>query len=171
MGITVTFVILSGIDREFRCKTVERCKTVARILAIDYGRKRLGIAVSDPLGITAQSQPAVTAGSSKDAIEKLKVVLNEFMPERIVLGLPLNLKGEIGPMAAEVKTFGTLLQESAGIPVDYLDERMTSLQAERALHEMGEKIGKKKDRVDTLSAVFILQTYLQLGETGRKGSQ
>jgi len=134
---------------------------VARILAVDYGRRRIGIAVSDPLGITAQMRPALIVDSRSDALRKLKKVVEEHSPSCVVFGLPLDLHGGMGEMAEEVRAFGEELGESAAVAVEYFDERLTSRQAERAMHEMGEKTGKRKARVDSLSAVFILQGYLE----------
>ncbi len=138
---------------------------MSRILAIDYGRSRIGIAVSDPLGITAQSQPTLSIKGKKDALEKLAEIIDKFTPFRIVLGLPLNQIGEMGDMAKEVREFGDLINGKFSVPVDYFDERFTSRQAKQTMRELGEKPSKNKGRVDSLSAVFILQGYLELSSS------
>jgi len=131
-----------------------------RILAIDYGRKRMGVAVSDGLGITAQMLPTLVIKSMKDALNRLKKLAEEYDFEEIVLGLPLDMYGRSGEMAEEVKKFGASVNNATGIKIEFFDERFTSKQAEKAMHQMGEKIGKKKAKIDSLSAVFLLQSYL-----------
>ncbi|MCP4723959.1 MAG: Holliday junction resolvase RuvX [bacterium] len=131
-----------------------------RILAIDYGRKRMGVAVSDGLGITAQMLPTLVIKSMKDALNRLKKLAEEYDLEEIVFGLPLDMYGKSGEMAEEVKKFGSSVNKATGINTEYFDERFTSKQAETAMHQMGEKTGKKKAKIDSLSAVFLLQSYL-----------
>ncbi|MFC1564512.1 Holliday junction resolvase RuvX [candidate division KSB1 bacterium] len=139
-----------------------------RILAVDYGRKRMGVAVSDALGITAQSLPTLIIKNRKDALFQLRNLINEYNPERIVLGLPLDLHGRIGEMAKEVREFGEYIASEFAMKIDYLDERFTSKQAERVMHDLGEKTGKKKAKLDSLSAVFLLQGFLEM-QSLRKG--
>ncbi len=132
-----------------------------RILAVDYGRRRVGIAVSDSLGITAQSLPALLVKSMRDSIDQIQRLTKEYDLEEIVIGLPLDMHGKHGKMAEEVKRFGVSVNEATGLDVRYFDERFTSVQAESAMHMMGEKTGKKKAKIDSLSAVFLLQSYLE----------
>lgn len=141
----------------------------SRILAIDYGRRRIGIAVTDALGITAQSLPTLTVNDTSDAVNKIKTVAGEYDSVRIVLGLPVGLSGTAGRAAEEVQKFGLLLQKQLPnvLSVDYFDERFTSKQAERTLIELNQKPSRNKEKIDSLSAVFILQGFLGLQETKR----
>ena len=137
-----------------------------RVLALDYGERRIGTAVSDPLGITAQHLPALVIRNEHDALDKINRLIIQYQPVSIVLGLPLDQHGDIGPAAERVRKFGTALEKQAGVPVSYYDERFTSKKAEKALHEMGMKTGKHKGKIDSLSAVFILQDFLEQSPTG-----
>jgi putative Holliday junction resolvase len=134
---------------------------MGRILAIDYGTKRVGLAVSDPLQIIATALDAVHA---KDVIAYLKkYTLNEVV-DRFVVGLPLQLDGSASASSPHVEKFVSLLAKSfPGIPVDRMDERFTSRMAQQTLFQMGlkKKDREKKEHVDQLSAVIILQSYLE----------
>jgi len=135
------------------------------ILALDYGRKRIGVAASDPLGLTAQ--PVTTLeGSPQQALPLIAKLCAEREVARIVLGLPLNMDGSEGPMAAEVRGFSTRLISATGLPVEFVDERLSSFSAEEDLKQMGvrRKRGKKgrrqRGRVDAMAAAVILREYM-----------
>jgi len=132
-----------------------------RILALDYGRRRIGAAVTDPLRITAQSLKPLHIKNQNEGIAGIMKLIDEYGKMEVVLGLPLDKNGLEGEMAKEVKDFGDKLNDAAGIEVNYFDERFTSVQAERTLIEMGIKTGHNKSKIDTMSAVFLLQTYLE----------
>jgi putative Holliday junction resolvase len=135
---------------------------MARILAIDYGTKRVGLAVTDPLKIIASALNTVHA---KDVVVYLKSYTTKEEVERFVVGLPKRLDGSDSQSAVHVENFVNLLRKNfPNIPIERVDERYTSKIATRSLLEMGLK---KKDRankgnVDQVSAVLILQTYLQM---------
>jgi len=146
-------------------------KMSSRFIALDYGQRRVGIAVSDELGFTAQAQPTITVKNDSDAVNKVGEIIGNYTGVTIVLGLPLDLKGNEGPAAEKVKLFGEKLKSSFPeiISVDYFDERFTSKQAERTLREMNKKPSRNKEKIDALSAVFILQGYLELQESKKAG--
>ncbi len=135
---------------------------MARILAIDYGTKRVGLAVTDPLKIIAS---ALNTVHSKDVVVYLKSYTTKEEVERFVVGIPKRLDGSDSQSAVHVENFVNLLRKNfPNIPIERVDERFTSTIATRSLLEMGLK---KKDRankgnVDQVSAVLILQTYLQM---------
>lgn len=131
-----------------------------RILALDYGRRRIGAAVSDPLRITAQGIEALVINNFDDGVKKVLGLISNYDNVEVVLGLPLHMDGSEGDMVEEVKKFGSKLVELSGVKLDYLDERLTSVMAERTLIEMGIKTGHNKGKIDTMAAVFLLQTYL-----------
>jgi putative Holliday junction resolvase len=137
-----------------------------RYLAIDYGSRRLGIAVSDPLGLTAQSLPPVLrTGNRKDAAT-VAALAAEIGAGTFVLGLPLLEDGNEGEQAGKARRFGDVLGEVSGLPVVYWDERFSTAQAERHLVESGVRREKRKDLRDSLSAALFLQSYLDAGRRG-----
>lgn len=129
-----------------------------RILGIDYGDRRIGLAVSDLLGITAQPVGYLTINGDRDAIRQLEKYLSEYQVEKIVLGLPKNMDGSEGSRVEKTRAFAEKLSESFSLPIDYFDERMTTICAERALIDMN--VRKKTGKKDMLSAAIILQGYL-----------
>jgi putative holliday junction resolvase len=135
-----------------------------RIAAIDFGFKRIGLAISDMRGIIALPLKAVLAGktlqqSCHNVLEGLAPYLSETI--EIVVGLPVLFNGTLGSMAKSVTEFGTLLEKEAGKPIRYVDERLSSSQAERALKEMQYTRKQRKQHVDSAAASFILQTVLR----------
>lgn len=136
---------------------------MSRTLGIDFGERRIGLALSDPLGITAQPLPVVTRRrGKKPPYAELERVVAENEVTRIVVGLPLAPSGEDSEWTTEVRAFGKRLGERTGLPVDYVDERMTSARAERAVRSSGLRKSERerKDRIDTAAAILILQAYL-----------
>ncbi len=132
-----------------------------RILAIDYGTKRVGLAVTDPLQLIANT---LTTVSAHEAIAYLKVYLQKEEVECFVVGKPLKMDGTDSQLAQYVEKFISLLAKTfPAIPIKRVDERFTSRIAQRALLEMGlkKKDRQKKENVDQVSAVLILQTYLE----------
>ena len=140
-----------------------------RILGIDYGRKRIGLAISDPLGITAQGLPTLERGDLAGDIDMDIKALSEIIRERevgeMVVGLPKNMDGTIGESAREVLAFVEVLKERFGLRVHLMDERLSTVRAHRAMKEGGLSRKKRTGKVDMLSAQLILQGYLD-----RKGS-
>jgi putative Holliday junction resolvase len=133
---------------------------VSRILAVDWGARRVGLAVSDPTGLIARSLPTLEAKSEELAIDAiLKTCVDEEV-ERIVVGLPLRLDGTRGDAAESAERFAKRLETKGDIPVELWDERMTSRLAERQGRELGERTRGKKGRVDARAAALLLQSYL-----------
>jgi len=132
-----------------------------KVLAVDYGERRTGLAVSDDLGITAQGLDTIVAEDESEIPALVARVARERGVGRIVVGLPLNMDGSESVKSAKVREFGAALAEAAGLPVEFWDERLTSLQAQRVVHEMGRKTGKNKTEIDRISATLILQEYLK----------
>jgi putative Holliday junction resolvase len=132
-----------------------------RIASIDYGLKRIGLAISDENQIIASSLGVIEAGkSSGETIRKLLVALKGYDLERILVGYPIHLNGKIGFLADEVKHFISLLEKEVDCPVALIDERLSTLQAERSLKEGGMNRKKRAKIVDAVSAVILLQGHL-----------
>ncbi len=137
-----------------------------RLLGLDYGSRRIGVAVSDPLGITAQPLPPIRRESDEKDIEAIAATVRQYEVAGVVLGLPLHLDGGEGTQAKKAIRFGEKIRERLGLPVETWDERLTTAQAERHLIESGVSRGKRKEVRDSLAAVFILQGVLDF--RGRK---
>ncbi|MDI6767471.1 MAG: Holliday junction resolvase RuvX, partial [Bacteroidota bacterium] len=131
-----------------------------RILGIDFGSVRIGIAISDPIGIIAQGITVIQ--NSPNAFDEIKEVIEQYHPVKIVIGMPLNLKGEKGKKAEEVEIFVKELENRFHLEVILADERFTSKIAHRLLQEFGVKKKKRreKERIDKMAAALILQGYL-----------
>ncbi len=132
-----------------------------RIMGIDFGDSRIGIAVSDPLGWTAQGLDTIHwRGSMERPAEQVRQLVVQYGVEKIVLGLPRNMNGTIGPSGEKAMEFGELLFKLTGLEIIKWDERLTTVAANRMMHEVGMKTSKKKGSVDRIAAVLILQGYL-----------
>jgi len=132
-----------------------------RILGVDYGRKRLGIAVSDESEFLASPRKTMLRSRSLDSdLTKLKKLVVDEDVKWIVVGLPLNMDGSHGPMAEEASAFAARLHAVSGLPVDLFDERLTSSEAERVLVEADVSRGQRKTLRDSLAATLILQGFL-----------
>ena len=132
-----------------------------KILGIDYGKARIGIAVSDLLGITANPVGTVSEKHFPSQVKAVGEEVKKLAPSKIVFGLPKNMDGTEGESAALVREFAEKLYDETGVPYEFLDERLSTVSAHKMLNEMNVN-GSKKRRgvVDTLSAVMILQNYL-----------
>lgn len=134
-----------------------------RVLGIDYGRRRIGLAVSDPTGTIASPLETVRRRAGKrPPVARLADLAREHQVERLVMGLPLDLQGEETPWCAEIRAVGERLASRLGLPVEYVDERFTSVRAEKAVRSLGLGKAKREDkrRVDAAAAVLILQAWL-----------
>ena len=132
-----------------------------RILGIDYGDSRIGIAVSDPMGWTAQGLETIKSKDSlKKALERIREIILQYEIKDIVIGYPLNMNGTAGPRTERTVAFIKKLQQLGDFNIIKWDERLTTVSAHRAMNELGIKASNKKNIVDTMSAVFILQGYL-----------
>ena len=136
-----------------------------RILGLDVGEKRIGVALSDPLGIIASALIVIEGKTETDAIQRVVALAREHEAERIVVGLPRSLDGSLGPQARKVQTFADSLAGRIDIPVVTWDERLSTVEAERTLVQAGMKRDKRKKRLDSVAAALILQGYLDSRES------
>jgi putative Holliday junction resolvase len=132
----------------------------SRILALDLGKKRIGLAISDPLGITAQGLPNLVRTRKRADLAALEQLVRERQVGLILMGNPINMRGDEGRQSAWVREFAQALEKRTGLPVKLWDERLTSVEANRVLRSSGISIQKRAAAVDRLSAVILLQSYL-----------
>jgi len=133
---------------------------MSRILGIDWGEKRIGLALSDPLGIIATGLSTVEKKLGFDLISYIKQLIAEQEIAKIILGFPKNMDGSVGPKGKEVLAFKESLEKAIDIPVILWDERLTTVSAQRSLREAEVKMKKGKKFLDKIAAVLILQNYL-----------
>lgn len=133
-----------------------------RIIALDVGERRIGVAASDPLGIVVRPVGVVYAEPRERAIAEIQRIVRDEEAVLIIVGLPLTLRGEHGPQAQRVTAFAEALAAAVDVPLMFRDERYTSVEAERIIEERGGKRKKKQQRgeVDQIAAALILQDYL-----------
>ena len=131
-----------------------------RILALDHGTKRIGIAISDELKMIAQPMEFVLAEPFTDFVKRLKEIIREKEVELILIGMPRNMDGSYGPAALKVQEFIAVLKDLVAIPIKTWDERLTSAQAQRFLIEGGVRRQERKQKVDKMAASIFLQSYL-----------
>jgi len=131
-----------------------------RVLGLDVGEKRIGVALSDPLGMIAIALTVIEGKTEADAIDRVIALAREHEAERIIVGLPRSLDGGMGPQARKVQAFVDALAGRMDIPVVTWDERLSTVEAERTLVRAGMKRDKRKKRLDSVAAALILQGYL-----------
>jgi putative Holliday junction resolvase len=131
-----------------------------RVLALDVGGKRIGVALSDPAGSFAMPLLTLQAAPQARALARIVELVAEYAVDDVVVGLPLTLSGEVGPQAKVVQTFAAELETALGRPVRLFDERLTTTVAEQMMRDMGIKPEKRKARIDEIAAMIILQDYL-----------
>jgi putative holliday junction resolvase len=131
-----------------------------RILAIDHGTKRMGIALSDPMGILAQPLEAIPAEPFAQFLNRLKRIVQEKEVELVLVGLPRNMDGSYGPAALKVQEFISVLKEAIALPIETWDERLTSTQANRFLIQADVRRSDRRAKVDKTAAAILLQSYL-----------
>lgn len=142
---------------------------MGRILAVDWGERRIGLALSDPGGVIATGLDTLEVRSADEALARVADLAREREVARVVVGLPLLMSGERGEAARAASAFADRLRERCGLPVETYDERLTSALSERRLHELGVRTGHHKERVDQGAAVALLESYLlRLGARGRE---
>lgn len=139
----------------------------ARILALDLGKKRIGMAISDPLGITAQGLPNLNRVNKRSDLAELDRLAREREVGLILMGNPKNMGGSEGRQSRWAREFAGAIEERIGLPVKFWDERLTSVEAGRVLRSSGISIEKRAAAVDRLSAVILLQSYLDSIALGR----
>jgi putative Holliday junction resolvase len=138
-----------------------------KILGIDYGSRRIGLAISDELGITARPLAVIARKNIERDLEVLGNVIRENSVERIVLGLPLRLDGTRGIQCEKVEKFATVLRERFPLPVTLWDEALSTWEADELMISAGIKSKKRKEMVDKIAAGIILQSYLNSLHAGR----
>lgn len=131
-----------------------------RLLGVDYGDARTGLAVSDALGMLANGIGYIKAPVKREVADEIVRYANEYKVSRIIIGYPVNMNGTRGPRAEKVESLIELLKERTDIPIETFDERLSTAAAHRILNETGLKTKKRKTVIDTLSAQIILQNYM-----------
>lgn len=139
-----------------------------RTLALDVGSKRIGVAVSDPLGVTAQGVETLVRKSLEADLRSVEDLVQRYQAGEILVGMPYNMDGSEGPQAAKVRELMALISERVSLPVKEWDERLSTVAAERVLIEADMSRAKRRKVVDKLAAVIILQAYLD-GSATRNG--
>jgi putative Holliday junction resolvase len=136
-----------------------------RILGLDVGARRIGVAISDPLGITAQGIDTLHRKNKKYDLQHLNRVIREFEVQEIVVGLPLRMSGAEGIQAGKIQEFAEELRKRFKLPVHLWDERLTSAEANRLLRETDLSIEKRGKAVDRMAAILILQGWMDRRQT------
>ena len=139
-----------------------------RIMGLDYGSKTIGVAISDPLGWTAQGIETISRqdpGNLIDSIKRLSVLVNEYEVEHIVVGLPKHMNNDLGERVDRTLYFVKRIERELGISVETFDERLSTVAAERVLTEGNVRKENQKKYIDKVAASLILQTYLDLKRT------
>ncbi len=139
-----------------------------RILSLDVGEKKIGVAVSDELGITAQGLGVIECQNRRQDLSRIARYVQEYEVDEIIIGLPRNMDGTIGPQAREILAFQEKLAGAVHIPVVTWDERLTTVAANRVLLEADLRRRKRKKVIDKLAAVFILESYLRYKKKQRE---
>ena len=134
--------------------------TAMRILAIDYGSRRIGLALSDPTGTLARPLPFVPARADAKLARDLAALAEKEEAGLILLGLPRHMNGSLGEAAAKVQAFAAILEKAAPIPIKLIDERLSTVQASRQLQEAGRNARQQRGRIDSEAAAVLLQGYL-----------
>jgi putative Holliday junction resolvase len=134
-----------------------------RSLGLDVGDKRIGVALSDPEGILASPFAVINRGDESQALEAILNIIKQQQVGRVIIGLPHSLDGSLGEQAQKVKDFVQKLSSRIQVPLEYRDERLTTVMAERLRRASGSKRTKKKTRNDAQAAALILQGYLDEG--------
>ena len=132
-----------------------------RILAIDFGDARVGVAVTDPLGITSQGVATVKNGGIKKLLAELKEIIDQYTPETVVIGLPKNMDGTEGFRAEKTYKFAEKLKTIYDGKIEFIDERLTTMGAAQFLSATNTFGQKRKDVIDTVSACLILDSYMK----------
>jgi putative Holliday junction resolvase len=141
-----------------------------KVLALDFGSARTGVAVSDPTGLIARPLGVVEQAGTDAGLAELCRLIAEEGPERVVVGLPLTLRGTRGEQAKEAERFAEALGAVLDVPVELHDERLSTVEAERALRTAGASARDRRSAVDRSAATVILQSFLDAGRGGSSGA-
>ena len=133
-----------------------------RVLGIDHGTKRIGLALSDELGVIAQPLEFVPAEPFSGVLSRLKEIIREKQVELLLVGMPRNMDGSYGPAALKVEEFVAVLKTALTTPIKTWDERLTSAQANRFLIQANVRREKRREKVDKMAAAILLQSYLDV---------
>lgn len=133
-----------------------------RILGLDVGQKTIGVAVSDPLGFTAQGLTTIRRTKKEQDIQEIKKFCDEYDVKVIIIGLPKNMNGTIGPSGEITMSFGKLIEEELKVEIKFWDERLTTVAAHKAMLEADLSRSKRKKIVDKVASTYILQGYLDM---------
>ena len=131
-----------------------------RILALDLGKRRIGLAVSDGLGLTAQGLETLERSNIRSDLARLREIASQNNVCKIVIGNPIHMNGQEGRQSGHAHEFGARLQAAVGLPVEFWDERLTTVEAQRVLRQSGISIEKRASAIDRLAAVILLESYL-----------
>lgn len=131
-----------------------------RSLGIDFGDARIGIALSDIMGIIANGLEVHKVVSLEESANYIAKIAKENSVEKIIIGLPLNMDGSSSPRCEKTKEFANLLKTKTNLPIEFVDERLTTVESEKVLIEAGKNRDKRKELIDMISATIILQNYL-----------
>ncbi len=132
-----------------------------KVMALDYGDARTGVAVSDATGMIAGFTTVIAERNREKAADRVAQLVREHRPERLVMGFPKNMDGTEGPRAALYREFAALLEEKTGMDVVFWDERRTTVEAHQILSASGKRMKKHKKNVDAVAASLILEGYLR----------
>jgi len=132
-----------------------------RVMGLDFGTRRIGVALSDPDGVIASPLVSLVRHGARRDVAALRELAREHEVGEIVVGLPVHLDGRRGPEAEAARAFARQVAESTGLPVDTFDERWTTVQAERALRESGRRGRKRREVVDAVAASILLSAWLE----------
>jgi putative Holliday junction resolvase len=132
----------------------------SRVLALDWGTKSVGLAISDPLGLTAQGLPTMERRNRRQDFNFLRTLIRKHNVSLILLGLPLNIDGTEGERAVRMRELAVDLRNHLNVDVQLRDERLTTVEANRILHEAGVKVARRRESVDRVAAALLLQEYL-----------
>ncbi len=138
-----------------------------RLIGLDYGDKTVGVAVSDGLGLTAQPLETITRdrwNKLRKTYQRIEEIISEYEVGEIIIGKPLNMDDTEGERVERTKIFGDELERRTGLPIRYVDERLTTVEADEILTEMGVAADKKKTYIDKIAASIILQNYMDSEE-------
>ncbi len=152
-----------GVSQPDNSTDATHIRKPGRLLALDLGSRRIGLAVSDSLGVTAQPLETLHRTTKRADFAELKNLIQQYSITEIVLGHPLNMSGEPGPQALKVAAFAEELRSRCGLPIHLWDERLTSAEAHRVLDDSGHSRDRfaRKGKVDRIAAVLILQSFME----------
>jgi putative Holliday junction resolvase len=154
---------LFAVCREYTCVVGNNGITNSgRILALDVGSHTIGLAVTDPLGITAQGLETLRRKNKRTDLAALADIIRQYNVCELVVGLPLRMSGQEGTQSGKMREFVAVLEKQFGLPIHLVDERLTSVEANRVLRESAMSIKKRAGAVDRLAAVLILQNFLEI---------